>query len=136
MNESHILEAIAVLQALGFPRKYQNARAGLALLAVVQLTPTRQWEAIEMPRVSARNVAAFPTAYDIQPRPDAELFLTRDILPAFRAAGLLVINPDAPSRPSRSPHTVYQVPYPARELLRAFGSQKWKAALAAFHHRA
>lgn len=67
------------------------------------------------------SVAAFARACDIQPRKDAAAFMESTTLLAFVAAGIFVLNPDAPGRPATSPHTLYQVPYPVFIRLVAMG---------------
>jgi len=43
-------------------------------------------------------------------------------------AGVIVLNPDDPSRPTNSPKTVYQVEEGTLELIRSYGASDWDAS--------
>ena len=47
-------------------------------------------------------------------------------------AGLVVPNPDKPSRPTNSPKAVYQIEPSALKLLRAFGAREWPIRLSEY----
>lgn len=50
----------------------------------------------------------------------------------FVQAGLVVPNPDEPSRPTNSPKAVYQIEPSALKLLRTFGTREWPACLSEY----
>lgn len=138
MTYPRILEAIRVLQVLGVhdaSTGIPSARDGLALLALLTLTPSKHWTDAVTPTLSASAIATFPAAYGFRPHPGAATVLEFETLPAFCAAGIVCVNPDAPGRPRWSPHTVYQVPYPICEMLQAFGSPSWLQHLRTFKGR-
>lgn len=123
MSHPRILEAIQVLQALGLPKAHQNARDGLALLALLRVTPYRDWSEAFNPLLHVSSVAVFPEVYDIRPRADAAAILRSQTLPAFAAAGIVVLNPDVPGRSAKSLQTMYRIPYPVLTRLQALGAQ-------------
>lgn len=47
----------------------------------------------------------------------------------LRDAGLILENPDEPTRPVNSGKTVYQIEQSAFELLRTFGTEAWETNL-------
>lgn len=110
MTHPRILEAIRVLHLLGLSATHQAARDGLALLALLRIGPVQTWEDAQNPLLHPVALAAFPSAYGFRPREDAIKVLQLEMLPAFAAAGIVQVNPDAPSRPRKSSHTLYRVP--------------------------
>jgi hypothetical protein len=58
--------------------------------------------------------------------------IRRSTLHQFVDAGLVLRNPDNPSRPTNSGRTVYQVPREILELLRSYGSPEWERNLGGY----
>ncbi len=56
----------------------------------------------------------------------------RQTVHQFLEAGLIVVNPDNPKRPTNSGKTVYQIEAGALELLRTFGTRTWEKDLRAY----
>ena len=57
--DSHITEALLVLNDFGLPRAQQNERSALSLLALLNLTPDKQWTQSESPMMSECDADAY-----------------------------------------------------------------------------
>jgi adenine-specific DNA-methyltransferase len=58
--------------------------------------------------------------------PNTRETVRRQTVHQFLEAGLIVINPDEPDRPTNSPTTVYQIEASALEFLRTYGGPEWE----------
>ena len=121
-----IQDALTILRTLGFLRHQTNERSALTLLALLDLKPTTPWAKARDPRVGITPMMEFfAKYYGKQYKPNTRETVRRQTVHQFLDAGLIVINPDQPSRPTNSPNSVYQVESGALELLRSFGSPRW-----------
>jgi adenine-specific DNA-methyltransferase len=121
-----IAEATSILRALGFPRGQLNDRSALTLLALVDLGPEDPWSASSNPmRGIAPMLDYFRDNYGKTYASGSRESVRRRTVHQFLDAGLIVINPDDPARPTNSDKTVYQVEASALELLRAYGTDEW-----------
>jgi hypothetical protein len=59
----------------------------------------------------------------------------RQTVHQFLEAGIILYNPDEPTRPINSGKTVYQIEPAALSLIRTFGTRKWDKALADFRRK-
>jgi adenine-specific DNA-methyltransferase len=50
-ENERISEALTVLKSLGFPRLQQNNRSALCLLALLDLTPGKEWSQADSPLI-------------------------------------------------------------------------------------
>ena len=55
--------AIDILKQLGFPRAQLNERSGLALLAILDMTPTKTWEAAGNPLIGVTPIMDWIAAH-------------------------------------------------------------------------
>jgi adenine-specific DNA-methyltransferase len=128
--ERRIVEASAILTALGLPREQTNERAALTLLALLDLRPTESWVTARNPRRGVTPIMAFAAEhYGKQWAPNTRETVRRSTLHQFRDAGLVVPNPDKPTRPVNSPAYCYQVPDAVLRLVRSYGSSEWERVL-------
>lgn len=128
-----IEEAASVLKALGFPAKQQNERSALTLLALLDLRPESAWsEAANPLRGVTQMMDFFAAHYGKRYAPNSRETVRRQTVHQFLDAGLIVANPDEPSRPINSGKTVYQIEEAARKLLRTFGTEDWETELQAY----
>ena len=129
-------EAIDVLSQLEFPRQQRNERSALALLALLDLTPDSAWsEAVDPLRGITQLMNFMAEHYGKQYAPNSRETVRRQTIHQFLAAGLVVLNPDEPGRPTNSGKTVYQVSPPSLRLLRAYGTVDWAVELINYQHR-
>jgi len=126
-------EALEVLTALGFPRPQINERSALTLLALLDLGPTTPWSDAQQPLRGVTPVMKFmETRYGKKYAPNTRETVRRQTMHQFLATGLVVLNPDEPSRPINSGKTVYQVEASALKLLRTYGTAAWPQNLKAY----
>jgi adenine-specific DNA-methyltransferase len=119
-------EAVEVLRALGLPRSQQNERSALTLLALLDLKPATPWAEAQAPLRGIRPMMDFfAQQYGKKYEENSRETVRRQTVHQFLEAGLIVVNPDDPSRPTNSAKTVYQIEAGALELLRTFGTQEW-----------
>ena len=123
-------DAIDALGRLGFPRAQRNDRSGLVLLALLDLTPTKEWSQAAAPlRGVTESMNFIAMHYGKEYAPNTRETVRRQTLHQFLAADLVTKNPDEPERPVNSPHTKYQLTGPALKLLRSYGSEAWETQL-------
>lgn len=119
-----------MLRNLGFPRQQQNGRSALTLLALLDLKPETPWaEAANPLRGVTQMMKFFEDVYGKRYAPNSRETVRRQTVLQFMEAGLIVANPDQPTRPTNSGNTVYQVGESALALLSSYGVEGWQHAL-------
>lgn len=125
-----IQEALEVLEALGLPRQQQNERSALTLLSLLDLKLGDTWDNASNPLMGITPMMEFFAAhYGKRYAPNTRETVRRQTVHQFVQAGLILPNPDKPSRPTNSPKAVYQIEPSALKLLRVFGKRSWKRSL-------
>jgi adenine-specific DNA-methyltransferase len=119
-------EALGILRDLGLPREQQNERSALTLLALLDLTPDKEWSEASDPLLGITPMMEFfAREYGKTYAPNTRETVRRQTVHQFRDAGLIVSNPDEPERATNSPKAVYQIEPGALGLLRTYGSEDW-----------
>lgn len=132
-NNSHIEDAISILIALGMPRAQQNERSGLSLLALLNLSPEKNWDQAEAPLMGITPIMDWARKhYNKDYAPNTRETVRRQTMHQFVDAGLALYNPDKPDRPVNSPKAVYQIEKNMLKLLHLFGTAGWNDALLAY----
>lgn len=132
----HLLlaQALEILDALQMPRAQCNERSALCLLAVLDLSPGKSWRQSTNPRLGITPIMDWMRLHFKKDyKPNTRETIRRQTMHQFIEAGLVMYNPDLPSRPVNSPHAVYQISPAALVLLREFGTRRWHTELAAFN---
>lgn len=125
-----LAEAIEALTALQFGPKQRNDTAAYTLLAMLDLSPAKEWGEAESPLRGITPIIDFiAEAYGNRYAPNTRETIRDEAVKFFVEAGLLLRNPDKPDRPTNTGNTVYQVEPTALALLRTFGTSKWPGAL-------
>lgn len=128
--QQRVDESITALRQLGFPRAQLNERSGLTLLALLGLTPAAPWAQASNPLMGITPMMEFfRDHYGKTYAPNTRETVRRQSVHQFVDAGLLVPNPDEPSRATNSPKAVYQIESSALELMRTFGTDEWQETL-------
>lgn len=128
--QEKIGEALQILDALHLPRQQQNERSALTLLSLLGLKPGDAWDAASDPLMGITPMMEFFAAhYGKTYAPNTRETVRRQTVHQFVQAGLILPNPDRPSRPTNSPKAVYQVEPSALKLLRGFGRPSWRRRL-------
>jgi len=125
-----VAEAQAILTAFGLPAEQQNERAALTLLALLDLRPHQSWPAANDPLRGVTPIMEFVAKhYGKTWAPNTRETVRRFTLHQFQQAGLVIANPDQPSRPTNSPKYCYQIESRALAAIRKFGTLEWDNAL-------
>ncbi len=128
-----VAEALGILKALNVPREQQNERSGLTLLALLGMTPRKQWSNAEAPMLGITEMMdVFRDHLGKRYAPNTRETVRRFTVHQFVQMGLVVANPDNPRRPVNSPDNRYQVASTLLKLARAYGSPGWRDSLAGF----
>jgi adenine-specific DNA-methyltransferase len=123
-------EAARILKALGLPTAQQNERSALTLLALLDVRPETSWAVASNPlRGITQMMDFFAGEYGKRYKPNTRESVRRLTVHQFLDAGLIVANPDKPSRAINSGKTVYQIEESVLELLRVYGTNGWDERL-------
>lgn len=132
-GQKHIIEAIDILKKLGMPRAQQNERSALCLLALLNLTPEKNWAESEKPMMGITPIMDWARQhYGKEYAPNTRETFRRQSMHQFVNAGIALYNADSPSRPVNSPKAVYQIEESVLKLLRSFGTSTWDESLIAY----
>lgn len=132
-EHDNLKSAIQILAALGLPRAQQNERSALCLLALLSLTPDKTWAQAESPLVGITPMMDFARQhYGKEYAPNTRETFRRQTIHQFVQAGIATYNPDKPDRPVNSPKAAYQILPETLELLKTYGTKKWRRALKTF----
>ena len=130
MKHRNIAHALAILADLGFPRAQQNDRSALALLALSHVTPSNTFADTIAPLLGITPIMTWVREhYEAVYAPNTRETFRRQTMHQFRDAGLVLYNPDDPTRPVNSPRAVYQLAPEAVVLLKRYGTPEWAKAL-------
>ena len=128
-----IAAAQTVLRALGFGERQSNELAALVLLTLAGLPPRRPWAEASAPLLGITPIIeSIATHYGVRYAPNTRETIRDEAVKFFAESGLLLRNPDQPSRPTNSGKTVYQIEPHALYLLQSHGSPAWDKNLAAY----
>jgi hypothetical protein len=125
-RKQKLVAAMEILQALGFGQKQSNELAGHVLLTLLDLTADQPWGEAKAPLRGITPIIEFVRkAYHVKYAPNTRETVRDEAVKHFVESGMLVRNPDDPSRPTNSGNTVYQVEPSALVLFQSFGSELW-----------
>lgn len=132
-GDDYLNAARQIIISLGFPRAQQNERSALSLLAMLNLTPDKEWNEAENPLMGITPIMEWVRRhYNKEYAPNTRETFRRQTMHQFCDAGITLLNPDKPDRPVNSPQSVYQIEPSALALLRTFGTPAWRVALASY----
>jgi hypothetical protein len=95
-----IVEANRILISLGFPKEQQNERSALCLLALLDLTPRKQWASAENPLLGITPIMDWVFRhYKKKYAPNSRETFRRYTMHQFVEAGIALYNPDDSARP-------------------------------------
>lgn len=128
-----ISEARDILRQLDFPWSQRNERSSLTLLALLGLRPEDTWSDASDPLLGITQMMDwFAEQYGRRYAPNTRETVRRGTVHQFVDAGLVVRNPDKPTRPTNSGKTVYQIERSALDLLRTYGTSDWDRNLVTY----
>jgi len=123
-------ESFEILKALGLPRDQQNERSALTLLSLLGLKPETPWSDSTAPLMGITPMMEFfGKHYGKVYAPNSRETVRRQTIHQFLDAGIVVINPDEPRRPTNSGKTVYQIEGGLLDLLKTWGTTEWEKGI-------
>ncbi len=124
-----IEEALAILKAIAAPREQQNERSALCLLALANIQPEIPWNQATAPRRGITEMMDwFGEFYGKKYAPNTRETIRKQTIHQFIQMGLIIENPDEPTRPINSPKWCYQLHQQSLLLLQAYSSKNWDNA--------
>lgn len=128
-----IKEAIDILLQFGMPNAQLNDRTAYCLLALLNITPEKKWENAENPLIGITPMMDFTKInYKKEYAPNSRETFRRFSIHQLVQAGIVLYNPDDPSRPVNSPKAVYQISPAAFTVIKNYGSEDFNYALEEF----
>ena len=126
-------EALEILKALGLPKGQHNQRSALTLLTLLGLKPDMPWSEATAPMLGITPIMNFcRDYYGTTYAPNTRETFRRATIHQFVAAGLVIPNPDDPTRQTNNPKTRYQIEPAALNLLRTLNTAEWPTNLATY----
>ncbi len=133
---SNIAQALEILVELDFPKGQRNERSALCLLALLDLKAKDQWSSAREPLIGITPIMNFARDnYARDYKPNTRETFRRQTMHQFVDAGIALINPDDPKRPTNSPKTVYQIQPEVLVLLRNYGTENWNELLSHYQSK-
>jgi hypothetical protein len=129
-----INQAAEILDALGLPERFTNERCSLTLLALTGMKRSSKWNAasrsglLTVRQIMDHMRDEFGKDY----KPNTRESIRKETLHQFTAAGIALLNPDEPDRPTNSGKTCYQISAEALTVISAFGLPSFADAARAF----
>jgi len=128
--KKRIREALSILQILNVPRAQQNDRSALTLLALLNLKANTKWSEANSTLIGVTEMMDyFRDYFGINYAPNTRETVRRQTIHQFMQIGLVLANPDNPSRPINSPKTRYLIDESALKLFRSFETSDWDGNL-------
>jgi hypothetical protein len=132
-RETKLRDAMGILRTLDFAARQRNEVAGYTFLAMLDLKPSQTWSEAAKPLRGITPIIDFiAEAYAVRYAPNTRETIRDEAVKYFVEAGMLIRNPDDPSRPTNSGKTVYQIEPNALELFRTFGTLEWSGILKSY----
>ena len=128
-----IEQAQEILETLGLPSAQQNEISALTLLALAQLSEKSVWKDASNPMLRVHDVLVeIKQRYGRVYAENSRETIRRRVLHQFVQAGMAVQNTDDPTRPTNSGLNNYMLSELALDVIRSYGSSKWKAKVKSF----
>lgn len=132
---SKIDEAKQILESLGLPKRQQNDRSALTLIALCNLKEEDNWsesKAVSMSVVGNRENAKYEGImrfiaehYDKHYAENSRETIRRQTLHQFVQAGIVIHNPDNPYLATNSKDNHYRISPEALRVLKSFHTNTW-----------
>lgn len=130
-----IEEAKKILEAMGLPKRQQNERSALTLLALCNLKAKDNWsnaKAVSMSVVGNKENAKYAGImrfiaehYNKPYAENSRETFRRQTLHQFVQAGIVDHNPDNPELPTNSKDNHYQITQEALKVIKSFNTKNW-----------
>jgi hypothetical protein len=126
-------DALEIIKSLGLPRKQQNERSCLTLLALARLSEKDPWSKTQRPLLRIWDIMGWmKDKYGKAYAANSRETIRRQTIHQFEQARLIDRNPDDPTRPTNSGDTVYQLTEDAALVLKSFGKPDFSTSCKKF----
>lgn len=123
-----IEQAQEILESIGLPSAQQNEIAALTLLALAQLSEDTPWKNATGASLRVHDILGeIKNRYGREYAENSRETVRRKVLHQFEQAGIVIRNVDDPERPTNSGLNNYVLSDVIVDLLRSYGTSKWKA---------
>lgn len=130
-KQKRLAEALLILNQLGLPKAQLNERTSLCLLALLNLTPIKNWNEVEAPLIGITPIMDWSKKYyGKNYAPNTRETFRRQSMHQFIEAGICLYNPDNLSRAVNSPSAVYQISPELMAILKTFNDAQYEVNLA------
>lgn len=128
-----VKEATEILTKFEMPNAQLNDRTAYCLLALLNITPEKEWKNAEKPLIGITPMMDFTKVnYQKTYAPNSRETFRRFSMHQLVQAGIALYNPDEPSRPVNSPKAVYQISPAAFEVVTKYGTENFENELSEF----
>jgi type II restriction enzyme len=138
-----LIEAKQILEKLGLPKRQQNDRSALTLLALCYLKESDYWKdatKVSMSVVGNKENAKYEGVmrfiaihYGKHYAENSRETIRRQTLHQFVQAGIVEHNPENPQLPTNSKDNHYRLTDAALKVIRTFGTDNWAPEVILFH---
>jgi len=123
-----IEQAQEILEALGLPPAQQNEVSALTLLALARLSEDTNWESAASESMRVHDILVeIKQRYGREYAENSRETIRRKVLHQFEQAGIAIRNADDLERPTNSGLNNYVLSDLVLDVVRSFGTAKWKA---------
>jgi adenine-specific DNA-methyltransferase len=123
-----IEQAQEILEALGLPPAQQNEVSALTLLALARLSEDTNWKNAASESMRVHDILVeIKQRYGREYAENSRETIRRKVLHQFEQAGIAIHNADDPERPTNSGLNNYVLSDLVLEVIRSYGTSKWKA---------
>lgn len=139
---SKIEEAKQILEAIGLPKRQQNDRSALTLLALCYLKEKDKWskaKAVSMSVVGNKENAKYEGLmrfiaehYNKPYAENSRETFRRQTLHQFVQAGIVNHNPESPELPTNSKDNHYRLSHEALKVIKSFNTRNWNKEIKYF----
>jgi len=129
-----IKEALDILKQFNVPKKQQNERSALTLLALLSLKEKDSWKDSKHILIRVHDILQFIKAeYNREYAENSRETFRRQTLHQFeKEVGIVERNADDPTRPTNSPNTTWSVTNDVLKIVKTYGTVEWNKKLSKF----
>src|SRR3990167_4699664 len=122
-----ITEALDILKQFNVPKRKQNERSALALLALLSLKEKDSWKDSKKILIRIHDMMQFIKAqYNKAYAENSRETFRRQTLHQFeKEIGIVERNADDPTRSTNSPNTTWSVTDDVLRIVKSYGTERW-----------
>lgn len=125
-----INEALQLLKDVGMPHEQLNNRTAITLLAILGLTVRKNWSEASSNLIGIRGILDFArNEMDFDYAENSRESVRKHSVKQLVSAGIVLHNPDDPTRPVNSSKNCYQIEQSALVLFKSFDTKEWGTSL-------